>query len=259
MGTETIAPASGFRKRAGLFGAYVQSGRYFYPFAAGINLLLLLIGFSPYYLHHRGEDGRTIHPVMVVFDFVHGLSIAAWYVLVLVQALLVASDHRRLHMRLGWLSVALVPLITISAVVTALHSVREMPRVVRFEMPYPHFLLVMLTEVAVFVVCAIAGILLRKQPAVHRVLMMTASLSLLGGATSRIPWLDDIFGGYTQTGFFGPIFAWGAVLTILGSLRLGTLDRRLAAGVGLVVISELAAASWSLTDSWAHWAAVMVR
>lgn len=259
IGIETIALASRLRKRAEFMRAFMYGERFFYSFAAGINLLLLLIGFAPYILHHQGEGGRAIHPVMLGIDFVHFLSITAWYLLLLVQALLVSLDKRRLHMSLGWLSAALVPLVAISSVVTALRSVREMPDMVRFEMPYPHFLLVMLTEAGVFVVCAIAGILLRKRPSVHRVLMLTASLSLLGGATSRIPWLNDIFGGYTQSGFFGPIFAWGAVLTILGSLRLGTLDRRLAAGYGLIVVSESAAATASLTDYWAHWAEVLVK
>ena len=256
---ETIAPASRARKRAELVRAYIHGERFFYSFAAAINLLLLLIGFAPYFLHHRGEGGRTIHPVMEDIDFIHGLSVTAWYSLLLVQALLVSWHKRRLHMRLGWLSVALVPLVTLSTVITALRSVREMPDMVRFEMPYPNFLLLMLTDVAVFSVCATAGILLRKRPGVHRVLMLTASLSLLGGATSRIPWLDDVFGGYTRSGYFGPVWAWGAVLTILASLRLGALDRRLAVGVGLFVMSELAAALALGTDTWAHWAAVLVN
>lgn len=257
---ETIAPtASRPRKRAELIRPYIHGERFFYSFAAAGNLLWLLLGFSPYFLHHRGEGGRTIHPVMENIDFIHGMAVTAWYSLVLVQALLVSGRKRRLHMKLGWLSVALVPLVSVSTVMVALRSVREMPDMVRFEMPYPRFLLVMLTDVAVFSVCAIAGIILRKRPSVHRVLMLTASLSLLGGATSRIPWLDDVFGGYTRSGYFGPVWAWGAVLTILASLRLGALDRRIAAGVGLFVLSELVAAFALETDAWAHWAKVLVH
>ena len=259
VGTQTMAPVPGTRKRVPRVRAYIRGDRFFYSFAATINLLLLFTGFSPYFLHHRGEGGRTIHPVMEDIDFIHGMAVTAWYSLVLVQALLVSSGNRRLHMRLGWLSVALVPLVAISTVMVALHSVREMPDMVRFEMPYPHFLLVMLTDVAVFSVCAVAGILVRKRPKAHRVLMLTASLSLLGGATSRIPWLDDVFGGYTRSGYFGPVWAWGALLTILASLRLGALDRRLAIGVGLFVMSELTAAFALGTDTWAHWSRVLIQ
>ena len=256
---ETIEPTPRLRNRVQLMQACMYGGRFFYSFAAGMNLLLLLIGFAPFFLHRQGEGGRTIHPIMLDIDFVHGLSITAWYLLLLVQTLLVPLNRRRLHMKLGWLSVALVPLVAISSVITALRSVREMPDMVRFAMPYPHFLFVMLTNAGVFLVCAIVGILLRKRPSVHRVLMLTASLSLLGGATSRIFWLDEVFGGDTRSGYFGPVFAWGAALTILGSLRLRTLDRWLAAGYGLIVVSNLAAAAAAPTNFWRHWAGVLTK
>ena len=256
---ETVEPGTRLDNRAKPRRVRLSDGRFFYAFAAAINLLLLLIGFAPYFLHRLGEGGRILHPVMLGLDFAHGLSITTWYILLLAQALLVPLSWRRLHMKLGWLSVALVPLVTISSVMTALRSVREMPDMVRFAMPYPQFLLVMLTNVGVFLACAVAGIALRRRPTVHRVLMLTASLSLLGGATSRIFWLDDIFGGDTRSGYFGPVIAWGAVLTILGSLRRGALDRRLAAGYALIVISNLAAATVAGTDSWGHWAQVLTR
>lgn len=213
----------------------------FYPFAAAVNLLLLFIGFSAFFLHGRGEANRIISPSMMALDFVHGVSITAWYVLLLVQAILVRSGARRLHMNLGWISVALVPLVTTFCVLTALHSVREMPDRIVFQLPPLQFLRLMLTQAAVFSLCATAAILLRKRSHLHGPLMLMASVSVLGGATSRIPWLNDVFGGYVPSGYFGPVFAWGAILTMLGSLRRGRLDRPLAAGYILIVISNLIA------------------
>lgn len=224
-----------------------------------MNLLLLSAGFAPFLLHGQGEGGRIIHPGMAVFDFVHGMGIVAWYLLFLAQALLVSSDNRRLHMKLGWLSVVLVPFVAASSVITALHSVREMPSLIFFEMPYPHFLLLMLTQVGMFLGCSIAGITFRKRPSMHRALMLTSSLSLLLGATSRIPWLNDIFGGYTPSGYMGPVFAWGALLVVLGSFRLGKLDRWLATGYGLIVISNLVAFVVGGTDSWKNFATALVN
>lgn len=249
----TITPAA--YRQASLAG---NGELFFYSAAAGVNLLLLFVGFAPFLLHLQGEGGRIIHPGMVSFDVVHGMSVLAWYVLSLVQALLVASNNRRLHMKLGWISVALIPLVAISSVITALRSVGEMPGLIFFRIPYPHFLLLMLTQVSVFLVCSICGVLLRKRPSVHRVLMLTSSLSLLLGATSRIPWLNDIFGGYVQAGYFGPVFAWGALLVVLGSIRLGALDRRLAAGYGLVVFTNMIAYAISGSAFWEHWASVLV-
>ncbi|MDR2012694.1 MAG: hypothetical protein LBQ20_06590 [Rhodanobacter sp.] len=235
-----------------------NSELFFYSAAAGVNLLFLFIGFSPFFLHDQGESGRIIHPGMVIFDVVHGMSMLAWYVLSLVQALLVSSNNRRLHTKLGWVSVALIPLVAISSVIIALRSVGAMPSLIFFQIPYPHFLLLMLTQVSVFLVCSISGVLLRKRPNVHRVLMLTSSLSLLLGATARIPWLNDIFSGYIPVGYFGPVFAWCAVLTTLGSIRLGKFDRRLAAGYVLIVIANLTAYAVAGSSFWEHWATALV-
>jgi|GEM_PF-6863805 len=235
------------------------SEHHFYLAAAAVNLLLLLIGFQQFFLHGGGEGGRVIAPRLLVIDIIHGVSITAWYLLLLLQTMLVSLGITRLHRKLGWVSVVLVPIVTTLSVVTALRSVREMPDMVLFEMPYPRFLLVMLAQVGVFLVCATMGILLRKRPSLHRVLMLTASTSLLGGATSRIPWLNNLFGGYVPSGYFGPIFAWCAVLTIFGSLRAGRLDRPLAASLGLIVVSNLTATAYSITDSWAHWISVLMK
>jgi hypothetical protein len=236
----------------------VTSERFFYSSAAGVNLLLLFIGFAPFFLHLQGESGRTIHPRMLIFDVVHGMSILAWYVLSLIQALLVASNNRRLHTKLGWASVALIPLVAVSSVMTALRSVGTIPELNFFQIPFPHFLLLMLTQVSVFLVCSISGVLLRKRPAVHRVLMLTSSLSLLLGATSRIAWLNDIFGGYVPAGYFGPVFVWGALLTILASIRLGKLDHRFAAGYALILITNMVAYAVSATSFWERCATALV-
>jgi len=250
--TATITPAA--YRWASLAA---NSELFFYSAAAGVNLLLLFIGFAPFFLHLQGESGRTLHPGMVMFDVAHGVSITAWYVLSLVQALLVASNNRRLHMKLGWLSVALIPLVVISSVLTALRSVGNILELNFFQIPFSHFLLLMLTQVTVFMVCSISGVLLRKRPAVHRVLMLTSSISLLLGATSRIAWLNDLFGGYVPAGYFGPVFVYGALLVILGSIRLGKFDHRLAAGYALIVVSNMIAFAVSGTNFWEHWAKVL--
>jgi hypothetical protein len=47
--------------------------------------------------------------------------------------------------------------------------------------------LVMLIEVALFTAFVLAGVLLRKRPKVHKAMMLLASLSILAGATVRMP------------------------------------------------------------------------
>jgi hypothetical protein len=77
--------------------------RYFHSIAAMVMLVTALVGFHPFYLKGEGMAGRRISAELFPLVLVHGTLITAWFVLFLVQALLIASRNRRLHMRLvGW-------------------------------------------------------------------------------------------------------------------------------------------------------------
>ncbi len=222
----------------------MTSDRIFYSTTAALILVITVIGFREFFTTGHGDGGRIIDPKILMTVVVHGLSVTAWYVLLLVQALLIAGKNRRLHMRLGLSSTVLVLVIAVSGVMVAIRSAQGAPAgFVFFGMPYQsQFVWVMLTEIVVFTLCVAAGIINRKRPEIHRAMMLSASLSLLLGATARMPWLNALFGGDTPAGFFGPIFAFGAGLVLVNSLRRGAFDRPLAAGFGVIVVTYLLAA-----------------
>jgi hypothetical protein len=56
------------------------------------------------------------------------------------------------------------------------------------------FLIVMLAEVRLFTLFVLAGVAFRKRPNIHRAMMLLASLSILAGATVRMPVLFPVFG-----------------------------------------------------------------
>jgi membrane-associated PAP2 superfamily phosphatase len=127
-------------------------------------------------------------------------------------------------------------------------------------MKYTDFLLVMLTEIAVFTGLVTAGILTRKRPEIHRAMMLSASLSLLLGATTRIPWMLVPFGGeHSRVAFFGPVFLLGAILTGVHSLQTRKFDRWLATGYVVMVVVFLAAEQFSRTDAWGQVTAVLLK
>lgn len=238
-----------------------RTDRYFYAAVAALNLVITFIGFSAFYTAGHGEGGRVIDPGIMSIVIVHGMGITAWYVLSLVQSLLIAVKNRKLHMTLGWSAVGLLPIITIGGVLVAVHSARGAAGFVFFGMEYQHsFLLVMLTEVAVFTGLVLAGILTRKRPEMHRGLMVSASLSLLLGATTRMPTVVGLFGGHdTRTAFFGPVFVLGAVLIAVRSLVTRKFDRWLATGYGAIVVLFLGAEQLSRTDAWRELAAGLLK
>jgi len=238
----------------------MKADRTFYFTAAALNLVIMLVGFSAFYTSGRGENGRVIAPGLLSVVIVHGMSVTAWYVLSLVQTLLIAVKNRKFHMLLGWSAVALVPVIAVSGMLVAVRSAQGAPNFKFFGMRYHDFLLVMLMEITVFTVLVTAGILTRKRPEVHRAMMLSASLGLLIGATTRIPWLVALFGGDgSRVAFFGPVYVLGALLVLIRSLMLRKFDRWLATGYGFMVVADLAAEQCSRTALWHQVAAGLLK
>ena len=226
--------------------------------AAALNLLIMAVGFMPFYTSGHGQQGRVIAPEIFTLVAVHGLAITAWYVLSLVQSLLIPVRNRRLHMQLGWSAVGLGVAIMITGLMVALRSVQGAPEFVFFGMPYPEFLLVMFVEIAAFTVFLIAGLVTRKRAAIHRSMMLLASLSLLLGATARIPFLTELFGGDNRLGFHGPVIALGLLLLLVRLSVTRTFDRWFAAGHALMAITYLGAEQLSRTDAWRHLATTLL-
>lgn len=237
----------------------MKADRYFYSTTAAVFLLLMLIGFRAFYTHGTGVAGRHIDVAILPLVTVHGLAIAAWFVLFVIQSLLISVRNRRLHMRLGWSSVAIGLTILYTGSMVAIQSVQLSPPILFFGMPYARFLLVMLTEVALFTFFLAAGILLRKRPEIHRPMMLLAGLTILSGATARIPVLYIVFGETGWIGLFGAVFSLGALLILLRSALIRGFDRWFAAGYAFCVITLIASTSLALTDSWSRLAAQILK
>lgn len=239
----------------------MKSDRFFYSTAAALNLVIMFVGFFAFYLNGHGEGGRVIAPGIMVVVIVHGMSVTGWYFLSLVQSLLITVKNRKLHMTLGWSAVGLLPVIAVSGVLVAIRSAQGAPGFVFFGMNYQvGFLLVMLAEIAVFTGLVTAGILTRKRPEIHRAMMLSASLSLLLGATTRIPWLLVPFGGEnSRVAFFGPVFVLGALLILVRSLMTRKFDRWLATGYSVMVIAYLVAEQLSRTGLWRQVATALLK
>lgn len=237
----------------------MKADRYFYSTTAAVFLLLMLIGFRAFYTHGTGVAGRHIDVAILPLVTVHGLAIAAWFVLFVIQSLLISVRNRRLHMRLGWSSVAIGLTILYTGSMVAIRSVQVSPPILFFGMPYARFLLVMLTEVALFTFFLAAGILLRKRPEIHRPMMLLAGLTILSGATARIPVLYIVFGETGWIGLFGAVFSLGALLILLRSALIRRFDRWFAAGYAFCVITLIASTSLALTDSWSRLAAQILK
>jgi hypothetical protein len=246
-------PAKGARTRS------PQRDRYFFAVAAIIMLVLMVAGFHPYYLRGKAMAERTISPQLATLVFVHGTALSAWLLLFLVQSLLVPARRLRLHMRLGWGGILVAVVATTSGFMLAVQSVRPVPTVPFWGMTYQQFLLVMLSEVALFSLFVLAGVLLRKRPKLHKAAMLLASLSILAGATVRMPVLFPVFGEAGWQGIFGPSLTLGAVLVLVRSVLSGATDRGLTAGFAVMTVVFIAASEFAVSEAWSVLAGVILR
>jgi hypothetical protein len=226
------------------------SDRYFHVAAAFVMLAVMLAGFYPFYLRGEGMAGRKIAPALLPLVVVHGSAMTAWVAIFLVQSLLVPTRMLRLHMKLGWAGIAVAFLAATTGVEVAVQSVRPIPELPFWGMEYRQFLAVMLAEMALFTAFVIAGVLSRKKPRVHRAMMLLATLSILAGATVRMPVLFPLFGEAGWVGVFGPIFALGGALVLVRSLAVGTLERWLVGGYAVMVALYVVACWFAVSDAW---------
>jgi hypothetical protein len=238
----------------------VKSDRWFYSSAGDGFLVLMLVGFRAFVTSGTGDGGRVIDPGIFRLDLLHGLAIAAWFVLFFVQSLLISVRSRWLHFKLGWSAIAIALTILITGPWVAIRSVQITPPDFHFfGMQYSRFLLVMLTEIGLYAVFVTIAILIRKKPWIHRSAMVLASLCLLAGATARMPFLHPLFGATGWLGLFGPVFCLGAVLLLIRCIVTRSFDRWLAMGYVFWVIIFIASEKLALTDAWSAGAAAILK
>jgi hypothetical protein len=236
-----------------------RSDRYFYSIAAVVILTVTLVGFHPFYLAGEGMRGRKVSPQLLPLVLVHGALMTTWVLLFLVQTLLIRTRNRRLHMKLGWGAIAVALGVAITGFMVAVQSVRPVPQIPFWGMAYRQFLLVMLAEVALFSLFVVAGVLSRRRPEVHRAMMLLASLSILAGATVRIPILFPVFGESGWMGIFGPIFTLGAGFLLARTLLRRVIDRWLATGFAVMVLLYVSASKLAVSDAWSDLAKAILN
>jgi len=237
----------------------MKPDRFFYTAAGAIFLVLTLLGFQQYIFHGKHADGSAISPVMLAVVVAHSTAIFAWFVMFFVQALLISTHNRRLHMTLGWGVVGIAALIAVTGPLVAFRSIQVAPEQVIFDWPGPQFLLVMYTEIALFALFVTIGVLNRKRPRIHRPMMLLASLAIVSGATARIAQVGSIFGYHHWIGIFGPVVTLGVLLLVVRAALTRSFDRQFAMGLAVMAMVTLVAGRIAMTNVWVDWAGMILK
>ncbi len=218
-------------------------------------MLTVFAGFAPsYYLRTvlggSGVFGRTaLSPLL----HLHGIVFTAWLVLFLVQTRLIAGRRLALHRRLGYASLAVavaMVVIGFGAAVDAARRGSAPPGV-----PPLAFLAIPLADLAIFSVLLAGAVWFRNRGAIHKRLMLMATISILTPAIARLP-------GVLVAGplaFFAITDLFAVVCLVYDRRTRGRVHPAFWWGAGLLVASQVLRLAVSGTSAWLAFAGWLTR
>lgn len=228
--------------------------KWFYAFAGLVMLVSAVVGFEQFYFHGRAYPGREITPPIRTLVIVHGVAMLLWSILILAQPLLVSLRRHKVHMTLGKVGATLAGVILVLGVMIAVQSARVSPPEQLIMGFNPRqFLAVPLLSVIIFASLVGIGVWKRKRPAIHRAMMLTATLAIISAALNRIDALNNLYVGTVWERLFGPFFfamVVGAVLAIARCIVARTFDRWLVGGVAGLVLVSAGIVALMRTSAW---------
>ena len=156
----------------------------FFVGLAVIMVAFMAVGFGPsLYLRPVLGTVDRFGPSLPLHLLVHGAALTAWYLLFVVQTLLVRTGRRDLHRRLGFMGGVVAIAVVVSSMITLRLLVarlgaggNQLPSRVVGVVVSDFCLLV------AFTLLVTAAVHFRRQPETHKRLMLLASVFLLGPA-----------------------------------------------------------------------------
>jgi uncharacterized membrane protein len=160
------------------FVAFHKWDRNFFLAFLALCWLGVLMGFAPAAAKRLG--GHADYPAPLILE-VHAAAFGAWMTLLTTQIGLIRVRRPHLHMKLGLVAFALIPIMAVSAFLSEIYSQR-------FRVADPGerpFLIIAIFYVIGFTTLASTAIAARKNPAAHKRLILLATTIIVGAAYSR--------------------------------------------------------------------------
>jgi hypothetical protein len=157
----------------------LQPDDIFFPAMAMLILTIVFIGFAQSYFL-AGMVGAKLPNKLV---HIHGALFVLWVLFLLAQTLLAASGEIRWHMRLGVVGLVMPPVMVGVAVLTLIDSIRRSGT----DLPPELIFTSDLEEVLLFAAYTMAGVMMRRNAAAHKRLMILGTMAMLGPAIARFP------------------------------------------------------------------------
>lgn len=159
------------------FAARHPSDAWFFPAIVGVIWVLMLAGFVPEIVVRLNGDPKP-YPIVI---HAHAVVYFGWLTFLASQVALIRTGHVALHRSLGTLGAVLAVAVVLlgPAAAFTMHLAHDA------QQP-PKFLAIQLLNVLVFAVLVTAGLVLRRDAAAHKRLMIVATLSIIGAGFGRV-------------------------------------------------------------------------
>jgi len=217
----------------------------FFPAMSSLLVVLVFLGFAPTYYLRPVTAG-----LIPAYLHVHGAAMTAWFVLLLVQTVLIAMRRRAVHRQLGLLG---APVAAIIVVLNPLVVAWSVPHLMADNDSTELTALIVVGDllvVGIFLVLVGLAIRWRRYPETHSRMLLLASLAVSGPALGRfsisltgtplpgiialmvLPLLVVVHDRVMMQRVH-PASAWGAA-AIIGSLVVSIAIANTAAGGAIV-------------------------
>lgn len=155
-------------------------------------LVIALVGFSTTFFIPLGRGTFQAPPVI----YVHGVIVFGWLLFFIAQSSLIAGRKVKLHRRLGWYGAALAAGVVGTGVLVGLYATRRDIAAGGGDFAVGQFVNILI-EMVLFGGYVAAAILLRRDGASHKRLLVLATISALAPAWLRfrhlLPAVPDPF------------------------------------------------------------------
>lgn len=237
--------------------------RLFYSVCAAVLLIVMGIGFLPFYANGKAYGGHDLPRPIYTLTILHGVGMTAWALLFQLQTSLIARGCRHCHKLLGQASALLALLLVFLGLRMAIASTLIAPPDLRISGLLPgQFMIVPIFNILAFAGFTFIGLSLRKHPQAHRSLMLLSTLAIMSAAISRIDVVTAFYEGTFWQRLFGPFMG----MLVLGALFMGAnlllnrkLDRSYALGYAVLVTGSALTIALATSQAWQSLSLLMLE
>jgi hypothetical protein len=210
----------------------------------------VLFGFAKTYF----LAGMVTAPLPNKLIHIHGAIMTLWMVLLFVQTALISARRVKWHMKLGLFGFGLAVAMVVIGPIAATDSLRRGSAPLGLDALT--FYIIPLTAIFIFGVLAFFAYRMRRQPAVHKRLILIATIGLIDAAVGR--WPVAFFEHYPKAQDLVPLAFLLAVMIYDMVTQRRILKSTLYASLFLIVI-HLVRVPIGLTQPWHAFATWMMK